>query len=98
MTARTNQIQNSTEHPIDKLVIKIIQKLDQNKVISLIEKSLLWMNQGRMVSITLCGSSLLRIIFQQSHLKFNKNFIEKYIFGNEGVFVLASQILEKEVA
>jgi hypothetical protein len=55
------------------------------------------MNQGRMVSITLCGSSLLRIIFQQSHLKFNKNFIEKYIFGNEGVFVLAAQILEKEV-
>lgn len=75
MTARTNQVQNDKEHPTDKLVIKVLSRLDQNKIITLTEKCLLWMKQERMHSVRLCGASLLRIILQNGTLKLNKHVI-----------------------
>ena len=70
------------DHPLDSLVRDILEKVDQSKVSSLVEKCLVWMKGQRNSSIRLCGYSFLRLILAGNEA--GNPFISKNKVYSEG--------------
>jgi hypothetical protein len=106
LTVRTNQIIETAamggallpqDHPVDSLVCDLLEKIDQAKANSLVEKCLLWLKGERQSSVRLCGISFLRLILKDKITKISKTFITKYITGPEGCLLpFVRGILEEE--
>ena len=82
------------EHPTDKLIVKILKRINQGKVYSLIDKCLSWMKKERQASIRICGTSFLRLILQNAQVKLNQSFFDKYVLSPEGIIERGTTFLK----
>jgi hypothetical protein len=85
ITVRTNEIEKLQEHPTDKIIVKILKRINQGKVYSLIDKCLAWMKKDRHESIRICGTSFLRLILQNAQVKLTQSFFDKYVLSPQGI-------------